>query len=121
MAHEFISDRTPRQALRDLLDAPRLRFGDPFQIEALFILRCAEELLEIPRECPECDGTGETEDDEPGECDKCGRTCSHCSYSTSDECEECEGSGEVPWTRDDVYDRRASIILTLLTERRKAA
>lgn len=115
--------RTPKSALKDLLNTPRLRFGDESQIEALAILRLAEELLESPRVCPERDGEGEVENDEPGECDKCGHECSHCSGDGEMvECYECSGSGDVLYTRDQVYDFSARAIYgIILTSRKEAA
>ncbi len=110
------SDRSPKQALGDLLAAPGLIFGNTDQIEGLLILRLAEQLIELPRECPDCDGEGEIEFD-GGQCDRCGRDCPHCAdLEDVEKCDKCEGSGEVGWSRDEVYALRISRIWELLEE-----
>lgn len=106
-------DRTPSEALKDLLATPRLRFGDITQIDALEILRLAEELIGLVVECRECDGTGEVDDDEPGECDKCGRLRSRCSEDVG-ECPECDGEGYKTWERGSVWRMRGQEILRTL-------
>lgn len=108
------SNRTPAMALRHLL-AARLRFGDSSQIEALFILRKAEELLETNRECPGCEGKGEIEYHQPGHCDRCGRECACCTGTADiEECEMCKGTGETTWSHDEVYALRPDRLLQLL-------
>jgi hypothetical protein len=109
------ADRYPRTALRDLLAKP-LRFGDPDQIEAVFILRIAEELVGAPRECVDCDGEGVIEAWEVDrECPHCGRECSYCSDDAEDEkCRTCKGEGMGTWTREEVYSLRPDRILELL-------
>lgn len=90
---------TPAQALRFLLDS-RLQFGNAQQIEALTLLRLAEELLDLPpHECEECEGEGSSEG--PGHCDCCGRECAYCTGD--EECGECEGTGSVAYSRDHIY------------------
>jgi len=109
-------------ALHDLLSVPRLRFGDADQIEALFILRIAEELLETLRVCPDCDGDGEIETDGHGECSHCGRECPYCSSETEfEECSKCKSVGKITWSRDEVYALSAARIVELLAEARKLA
>jgi Zn finger protein HypA/HybF involved in hydrogenase expression len=103
---------TPQSALDTLL-AVQLRFGNGAQIEALSVLRMAEELLDLPRACPECDGEGEIEN-APGYCSHCGRECSHCGGEGSEQCPDCKGSGVIPWTRDHVYRLSAENIKKLL-------
>lgn len=94
---------TPAQALKELLAAPRLRFGDPEQIDAVKTIRLAEQLIGTTRVCPECDGCGDVSSDEGGECDNCGRECSYCSGDELEECELCDGTGESTWTSAQVY------------------
>lgn len=77
-------NKTPAKALKELLAIPRLRFGDPEQIQNLVLLRMAEAIVGQDIDCPDCDGDGE---------------CSRCEQ----ECKTCEGSGVLISTRDSVY------------------
>lgn len=105
------TDDTPDEAITFLLALPRLTFGDAKQIEALELLRLAEELMdEPPHECSACDGFGETDG---GQCDSCGASCDHCGG----ECRACKGVGEVTWSRDDVYAMRGTKIAELLDKK----
>ena len=106
---------TPAQALQVLIELP-LRFGDPEQIDAVTVLRCAEQLLSRPFSCRDCDGTGIIEPEEPPVCEQCGRPCPHCARTAGSQetCELCQGTGWVAWSRDAVYGMTARAIYSAL-------
>lgn len=106
-------DRTPKEALDYLLGFSRLTFGHDLQIDAMSILGIAEQLIELPRECPECDGEGSVECGHPGECTCCGRKCVYCGADYM-RCDTCKGNGSIDWTRDEVYELKPQMIVKLL-------
>ena len=118
-SRDLWSGRTPKEALRDLLRLERLRFGDDNQVEALFILRLAEQLIATERPCHDCNGTGEVKSGE-GFCDCCGRRCDHCEGALED-CTNCDGGGITHWTRYEVYRMRPMRICEELGRVKEAA
>ena len=116
MASIPVAIDTPKEALTYILSLPQLRFGNAGIIDALKLLRGAEELIERAEsiKCSDCNGTGE---DDSGHCDCCGEKCIYCGG----ECLTCDGEGEIKLTREEVYTWDAERIYTRLFQMRGPA
>jgi hypothetical protein len=106
---------TPYEA-KEYFRSARLRFGDDSQIKRLFVLHIADDLLSDPwRDCDECDGTGEVDNDDC-ECPNCGRSCIYCS-DQSGKCSRCKGTGRLKWKPKEVFKLSAKEILRAIEAR----
>ena len=103
MSNVITIENNAAQALKFLLSLRQLTFGDSNQIQAVSLVRMAEDLLDCnsARKCSECDGTGKVQHG-IGYCDCCGRRCDHCD-GKEETCESCYGAKYVYRSRDEVY------------------